>query len=120
MLNEVSKLETARLEERNDILLRQRDALLVDLEKALNLCRQYQRYISMHGINDPTFVETRGLLTKYRMKFEHPNPIGKVYADGQDITEHPDSIEGTTIEVKELGPVDTRRIEVHDDDGETD
>lgn len=74
-----------------------------DLEKALNLIRGYQRALRTLDAPDSTYVEARQLLTKYGMAVgDTPSPSWRIYHDGEDITEHPDSIEGSTVEVEEL------------------
>lgn len=89
----------------------QRDQIAQDLEAALNMCRQYQRMVSMLGVNDPNWVECRNLLTKYHMPFEHhTNAPGKIFAGEKDITLHPDSIEGATVEAEELPAGDDGQI----------
>ena len=107
----------------------QRDEIAKDLEKALNICRDYQRILVMLQANDPNFAEVNRLLTRYKMSHETRAAGGKIYAEGQDITDHPDSIEGSVTEVEELPAGDTRELpsatedknySIWDDDGETD
>lgn len=89
-----------------EIYEHQRDILAQDLETALNICRSYQQAMVMLGVNDPNWVKIRDLLVKYRMPFTDPegHTTGQVFVNGHDITVHPDSIEGTTVEVEELPP----------------
>jgi hypothetical protein len=83
--------------------------ILSDLEAALNMIRQYQRYLDMLVANDPQLVASRRLLTKYGMATGHnkPQPF-RIYDEGRDITEHPDSIEGSVDAVQELPSVPER------------
>lgn len=111
----------------------QRDAIAQDLEAALNICRDYQRILEMLNSNDPNWSKVNQLLTKYKMGHAHTSHAGKIYVDGVDITDHPDSIEGSVTEVVELPASETQELpratedktEAHgyiieDDDGETD
>jgi hypothetical protein len=79
-------------------LLRQRQMLLDDLEAALQLVWSYQRQFSIAQMPDPSVVKARQLLTKWGMPFTATQSPFRIFADGKDITEHPDSIEGTTEE----------------------
>lgn len=98
-------------------------AAIEDLEAALNMVRQYQRILAMAELNDPCLVEARRLLTKYGMDHTRPKNTGQIFVDGFDITEHPDSIAGTAIEVEDLPPGDepsqiTEANVVEDDDSD--
>lgn len=79
----------------NANLMKIQTELVVDLEKALNMVVAYQRTIRILRSPDPNFVEARKLLTKYKMVGIEPAEEFKVFADGVDITLHPDSIEST-------------------------
>lgn len=74
------------------------DELAADLETALNACKQYQRYAALNERPDPSFVAVRQLLTKYKMDYVPATKTARVYVDGNDITEHPDSIQGSIVE----------------------
>lgn len=74
------------------------DQLVEDLEKALNLVVAYQRCLRILRSPDPNFVDARRLLLKYKMQGVEPAGGFKVYADGVDITLHPDSIEATVVD----------------------
>jgi hypothetical protein len=75
------------------------DELVQDLEDALNLVRRYQAGFVDVGMPDPGLVKARLLLTKYHMEYTPPAGPGRVYADGVDITEHPDSIPGEAFDI---------------------
>lgn len=100
-------------------ILWQRDEIAKDLEKALNICRSYQRILVMLDANDPNWVEVNQLLIRYKMPHEKQSGGGKIFAEGVDITDHPDSIEGSVTEIEELPSAteDTRYI-IEDDDGD--
>lgn len=89
------------------------DELVEDLEDALNALKIYQYWFAaLSNANDPNLVLVRRLLMKYNMGAPEPSQApGKVYADGKDITEHPDSIEGTEVISAEL--VQTEDGEMH-------
>lgn len=70
-----------------------RDQIAADLETALNACRQYQRMMAKIEMPDPNFVTVRQLLTKYKMDYTPAAKTARVFVDGVDITEHPDSID---------------------------
>lgn len=90
------------------------DELVEDLEAAINALKVYQFWFAtMIQANDPNITLVRNLLLKYKMG-SSPEPSqapGKVYADGTDITEHPDSIEGSEAISAEL--VQTKDGEFH-------
>jgi hypothetical protein len=89
--------------------------LVEDLEKALNLVVAYQRCLRILRSPDPNFVDARRLLIKYKMKGVEPAGGYKVYADGVDITLHPDSIEATVVdEVTVEGEIVTRAVPMLD------
>jgi hypothetical protein len=91
------------------------EQLVEDLEKALNLVVAYQRCLRILRSPDPNFVEARRLLIKYKMKGVEPAGGFKVYADGVDITLHPDSIEATVVEdVTVEGEIVTRSMPMLD------
>lgn len=70
---------------------------LNDLQAALNCIRQYQRALDTLYANDPVLVEANNLLRKYKMPSGHvTDQPSRVYHGSKDITEHPDSIEGST------------------------
>lgn len=81
----------------------QRDEVAQDLEDALNALRAYQYWFAQVGnMNDPNLELVRRLCLKYNMPAPYDSNAGRVYADGKDITEHPDSIdvdEVTTVEL---------------------
>lgn len=72
--------------------------LVEDLEKSLNLIVAYQRCLRILRSPDPNYVEARRILTKYKMVGIEPSGEFKVFADGVDITTHPDSIEATAVD----------------------
>lgn len=72
--------------------------LVADLETALNLVRRYQEILVELNAPDPGLVAARLLLTKYKMSYTPPGNTARVYADGTDITEHPDSVPGSVAE----------------------
>ena len=85
------------------------ETLAQDLESALNMCRRYHDVLDSLYMNDPHLATLRKLLIKYHMETPGPSRGGVIYAGTQNITDHPDSIEGT---------VDTQlEIETWQDDG---
>lgn len=86
------------------------EQLVDDLETALNACKQYQRAAAIHEDPDPNFVTVRNLLTKYKMDYVPAAKTARVFVDGVDITEHPDSIEGDA-DVMELTSEEYNGIE---------
>lgn len=79
------------------------DELAHDLELALNACKSYQFWFAtMMQANDPNLEVVRKLFIKYKMGSPEPSQApGKVYADGQDITETPDAIDGEAVDFQE-------------------
>lgn len=78
----------------------QRDELALDLEMALNICRNYQRVMSTLDVPDQDIPRLRSLLHKYGMEFEQtPKQSFRVFVDGVDITLYPDSIPGDAEEL---------------------
>lgn len=75
-----------------------KDEIVNDFEEAMNLIIAYQRCLKILSSPDPNFPKARRLLTKYRMAAEEPTNTYRIYADGVDITIHPDSIEATVAD----------------------
>jgi hypothetical protein len=70
------------------------DVLTEDLEKALNLLQEYQRFMAMLNSPDPNIPEVRRLFLKYKMKFtENTNANYGIYLDGKDITSNPEGLD---------------------------
>lgn len=70
-----------------------------DFEEALNLLQQYQRSLRILNSPDPSSYAANKLLKKYRRNPEKVSEFFRIIVDGIDITEHPDSIPGTAVEV---------------------
>lgn len=94
------------LDQRSELLFK----IIPDLEQAINLIRDYQRMLDMLGSNDPNLVEAHKLMNKYGMAQERVQ-LYRILVDGIDITEHPDSIEGSTSGVIELESEELPEIE---------
>jgi hypothetical protein len=77
-------------------------SLAQDLESALNIIRHLSGALEMAMIPNPDIVAINSLLRKYKMPTVGVADGMKVYADGKDITEHPDSVEGDVVETLEL------------------
>lgn len=77
----------------------QTEEVINDLEQMLNLIQDYQRIIKMLFAPDPHTVETRILLSKYKMGAIESHPAFRVFLDGRDITDYPDSIPATAEEM---------------------
>lgn len=87
------------------------DNLMPDLEIALNLIRDYQRTLKSLHCPDKNYVTARNLLTKYGMSVgATPTEEFRVYCDGMDITEHPDSIPGSAAEAEEIDGAETPEL----------
>lgn len=95
---------------------RQGGILITDLEIALNLIRRYAAILRDMNVPDPRHVEARQLLRKYGMEAPKAAEGFKVYADGVDITEHPDSIPGMAVEEELVAGVETLEL-VGDEEG---
>ena len=101
MSQELEKVSDTQIEGINVEVAKE---ILTDLERALNLIIQYQRTIKMLTAPDPSYVEARRMLIKYKMISIEPSQVFKVYADGVDITLHPDSIQASADEMAIEGP----------------
>lgn len=77
----------------------QTEEVINDLEQMLNLIQDYQRIIKMIFAPDPHTVETRILLSKYKMGAIESHPAFRVFLDGRDITDYPDSLPATAEEI---------------------
>lgn len=82
----------------------QRDEIALDLEMALNLCRNYQDAMSRLDVPDPNLARVRSLLIKYGMEFiQKPKQSFRIFVDGVDITTYPDSIPADAEELHLTG-----------------
>lgn len=90
------------------------DQLVEDLEKALNFIVAYQRCLRILRSPDPNFTLVRPLLSKYKIVGVEPAGGYKIYADGVDITLHPDSIEASVVDETVEGEIVTREVPMLD------
>ena len=79
-----------------------KEQIINDLQTALELIQSYQRTLKILSSPDPDTVKARKLLHKYKMISEESSPNYKIYLDGRDITNHPDSIEASSTEEEQL------------------
>ncbi len=75
------------------------EEMVKDLQLALKMLQKYQRNLSMLGAPDPEIVDARALLRRYDMAYEGWALAFRVFLDGEDITEHPDSTLGSAEEI---------------------
>jgi hypothetical protein len=76
--------------------------LAEDLESALNIIRHLSGALEMACVPNPDIVTINNLLRKYKMPTVGVAEGMKVYVNGNDITEHPDSVESDVVETLEL------------------
>jgi hypothetical protein len=99
MSEELEKREGGLLE-RQQISLSpvQTEEIINDFEAALNLIQQYQRVLGMLDSPDPNTVPARRLLNKYNMVATETSKRYRIFLDGRDITDFPDSLPATAVE----------------------
>ena len=79
------------------------EELAADLEKALNLCQEYQRFMAMLNSPDPNMTEVRRLFAKYNMNFtENTHANYGIYLDGQDIGTNPEGIDNVEVQTEKV------------------
>ncbi len=74
-----------------EVVVQQAAEIKNDLEFAIALIKKYQRNLSMLGAPDPDIVEARRFIQKHGEVYEGWS-VFQIFADGVDITDHPDSI----------------------------
>lgn len=86
--------------------------MALDLKRAMELIRQYQRHLNLMAGPDPSALEANKLMRKYGMPLADLRQLPfRVIVDGIDITEHPDSIPATVVEAEELESGDEEIID---------
>jgi hypothetical protein len=87
-----------------------KEIIMNDFQRALELIQEYQRALDILCSPDPNTVEARKLLNKYNMESLKSADGFKVFLDGRDITDFPDSLPGSVEDDD-----DTLQIESGDD-----
>lgn len=93
-------------------MVRDFNYMALDLKTALELIRQYQSHLNRLCGPDPSAVEANKLMRKYDMPLADLRQLPfRIYVDGIDITEHPDSIPGSVAVQDELESGDEEIID---------
>lgn len=88
----------------------QREGVVNDFEQALNLLVKYQEIVDRLNAPDPQYEPVSRLLRKYQFVPHERRSNYRLYLDGREISDHTDSIPGSTEEDELLPETEMERI----------